>query len=134
MSQQRSDEEQTGKGAGAKRASSKQAADEAAVVAKIAQMPEPFRAMGERIHEIILQSAPQLLPRTWYGMPAYARGGKVVCFFRADKYLTFGLTEDANVFREEGAPHQLMGSAWYLAALDDATEAALADIVRKAAG
>jgi hypothetical protein len=106
---------------------------EAAVLDKIAQMPAPYRAIGERLHEIIIKSAPVLVPRTWYGMPAYAKDGKVVCFFRVDKYMTFGLTEDANLTRKEGAPHQLMESAWYLSALDDATEARLSAIVRQAA-
>jgi hypothetical protein len=117
----------------AKKASPKKADGEAAVLAKIAQMPAPYCAMGERLHEIITESAPGLTPRTWYGMPAYAKDGKVVCFFRVDKYMTFGLTEDANLTREEGAPHQLMESAWYFTALDDATEARLSAIVRKAA-
>jgi hypothetical protein len=117
---------------------SKQAAGEDAVRAAIAGFPEPYRAMGERLHELIMQSAPGLTPRTWYGMPAYAKGGKVVCFFRVDKYMTFGLTEDANLAREEGAPHQLMPSAWFLDGLDAAdlgaaTEARIADIVRQAA-
>ncbi len=66
-------------------------------------------------------------------MPAYAKDGKVVCFFRADTYMTFGLTDKANLALEEGAPHQLRGSAWFFTALDDATEAKLAEIVRKAA-
>jgi hypothetical protein len=67
-------------------------------------------------------------------MPGYAKDGPVLCFFRADRYMTFGLTDKANFAREDGAPDQLLGSAWYFAALDDATEARLADIVRKAAG
>ena len=111
----------------------KKADDEAAVLAKIAAMPEPYRAMGERLHALILRSAPALRPKVWYGMPGYAKGGPVLCFFRADKYMTFGLTEKANFTREEGAPDQLMGSSWFFTALDDATEAKLAAIVRKAA-
>jgi hypothetical protein len=106
---------------------------EAAVLDKIAAMPAPFRAMGERLHALILRSAPELQPTLYYGMPWYAKAGKRVCFFRADKYMTFGLTEDANLTREDGAAHQLLVSAWYLAALDDATEAKLAAIVRSAA-
>ncbi len=107
---------------------------EAAVLAKIAAMPEPFRAMGERLHALILRSAPALQPSLWYGMPAYAKDGKTVCFFRADKkYMTFGFTQEANLTPDEGAPHQLIGSAWYFAALDDATGARLSAIVRKAA-
>jgi hypothetical protein len=113
----------------------KKAGGEAAVLEKIAAMPAPFRAMGERLHAIISQSAPALQPAPWYGMPAYTKDGKTVCFFRADKkYMTFGLTQDANLTREEGAPHQLIESAWYFTALDDATEARLSDIVRKVAG
>jgi hypothetical protein len=106
---------------------------DAAVLAKIAAMPPPFRGMGGRIHALVLRNAPALQPTLWYGMPAYAKDGHVVCFFRADKYMTFGLTDKANLTREEGASHQLLGSAWFLAALDDATEARLAAIVRKAA-
>jgi hypothetical protein len=106
---------------------------EAAVLAKIAAMPAPYRAMGERLHALILRSAPALQPTTWYGMPGYAKDGKVVCFFRADTYMTFGLTDKANLTREEGAPHQLLASAWFFTALDDATEAKLSAIVRNAA-
>ena len=106
---------------------------EAAVLAKVAAMPAPYRAMGERLHALVLRSAPALQPTLWYGMPAYAKGGKVVCFFRADQYMTFGLTENANHAPEEGARHQLRESAWFLAALDAPTEARLSAIVRKAA-
>ncbi|MCU0522842.1 MAG: DUF1801 domain-containing protein [Anaerolineae bacterium] len=107
----------------------KKAEDEAAVLAKIAAMPGPFREMGERIHALILRSAPALQPRVWYGMPGYGKDGPVLCFFRADDpYMTFGLTEHANHALEEGAPDQLMASAW----LDEATEARLAAIVRRA--
>ena len=106
---------------------------EAAVLAKIAAMPAPYRAMGERLHALILRSAPALQPTLYYGMPWYAKDGKRVCFFRADKYMTFGLTEEANLTREEGAPHQLLASAWYITALDDPTEAKLTAIVRTAA-
>jgi hypothetical protein len=99
----------------------KKADGEAAVLAKIAAMPAPYRAMGERLHALILRSAPELKPTVWCGMPGYAKDGPVVCFFRADKYMTFGLTDKANFTREEGAPDQLMGSAWFFTALDDAT-------------
>jgi hypothetical protein len=111
----------------------KKADDESAVLAKIAAMPEPYRAMGECLHALILRSAPALRPKVWYGMPGYAKDGPVLCFFRADdKYMTFGLTEKANHTREEGAPDQLMASAWFFTALDEATEAKLSAIVRKA--
>jgi hypothetical protein len=67
-------------------------------------------------------------------MPGYAKDGKTVSFFRADKkYMTFGFTQEANLAREESAPHQLIESAWYFTALDDATEAKLSAIVRKVA-
>jgi hypothetical protein len=107
---------------------------EAAVLAKIAAMPAPYRAMGERLHALILHSAPALQPATWYGMPGYAKDGKTVCFFRADKkYMTFGFTQEANLAPEEGAPHQLIECAWYFTALDGATEAKLSAMVRKVA-
>jgi hypothetical protein len=107
---------------------------EAAALEKIAAMGEPFTSMGERLHALILRSAPALEPTTWYGMPAYAKDGKTVCFFRADKkYMTFGISQDANLTVEKGAPHQLIESSWYFTALDDATEAKLSEIVRKIA-
>lgn len=105
----------------------------AVVLTKIAAMPAPYCSMGERLHALILRSAPALQPTLWYGMPAYAKDGKVICFFRADKYMTFGLSDKANHSLEQGAPHQLSESAWFFTAMDDATEAKLAAIVRKAA-
>ncbi len=79
---------------------------EAALLAKIAEMPEPDRSMAERLHAIIKESAPALSPKLWYGMPAYAKDGKIVCFFQsADKfkarYATFGFNDDANL--DDGA-------------------------------
>ncbi|HEX2996048.1 MAG TPA: hypothetical protein VHP14_14585 [Anaerolineales bacterium] len=80
---------------------------EKAVLAKIAEMPEPDRSMAKRLHEIIKASAPVLSPKTWYGMPAYAnQSGKVVCYFTAaskfdSRYATFGFNDDANL--DEGA-------------------------------
>ncbi|HEY8394951.1 MAG TPA: DUF1801 domain-containing protein [Thermaerobacter sp.] len=124
---------QTKKAAGRSGSRASKAGGEAAVLEKVAAMPEPYRAMGERLHALIMRSVPELQPTLWYGMPAYRKDGKVICFFRADKYMTFGLTDNANVAREEGASHQLMACAWYLTALDDATEAKLSDIVRQAA-
>ena len=106
---------------------------EAEVLEKIAAMPEPFRGMGERLHALIGRSVPELRPRVWYGMPGYALDGPVLCFFRTDEgYMTFGLTEKVNLSVEEGAPDRLMGCAWFFTELDDATEARLAEIVRKA--
>ena len=88
------------------------------MLAKIAEMPGPYRDMGQRLHALILQSVPALKPRLWYGMPAYAKGGKVVCFSRVDRYTTFGLTEDANLGIDEGTPQQLIGSSWYIISLE----------------
>jgi hypothetical protein len=105
---------------------------EAAFLGKIAGMPEPYREMGERLHALILRSAPLLEPRVWYGMPGYEKDGKTVCFFRADKnYMTFGFTQEAGLTCEKGAPDQLIECAWFLTALDDATEARLSAILRK---
>ena len=106
--------------------------DEAAALAKIAQMPAPYCALGGRLHALILRSAPALEPTTWYGMPAYAKDGKVICFFRVDKYMTFGLSDKANHDIEEDAPHRLRESGWFFTEMDDATEARLSAIVRKA--
>src|SRR3989442_4468488 len=79
---------------------------EDAVLAKIGEMPEPERAMGKRLHAIIKASAPALSPRLWYGIPAYAKDGKVVCFFQSaqkfnTRYATFGFSDKANL--DEGA-------------------------------
>ena len=108
-------------------------ADKAALLEKVAAMRSPYRAMGERLHALIMRSAPALQPTLWYGMPAYAKDGEVICFFRADKYMTLGLSDKANHALEENAPHQLRESAWFFTALGDATEAKLCTIVRKAA-
>lgn len=112
----------------------KAADDEAAVLERIATWPASYRAIGQRIHEIILASVPELRPKLWYGMPGYAKGGPVLCFFRADEYISFGLTEKANISVEDGAADQLIASAWFLTTLDEASEERIATIVRKAAG
>ncbi len=88
------------------RANKNKADGESDVLATIAAMPEPDRAMAKRLHEIIKAAAPALSPRTWYGMPAYARDGKVVCFFQSaqkfkTRYATFGFSDAANL--DEGA-------------------------------
>jgi hypothetical protein len=106
---------------------------EAAVQTKVAAMPPSFRILGERLHALVLRSVPALQPTLWYGMPAYAKDGNVICFFRSDKYMTFGLTDKANHDLGESAPHQPRESSWFFDALDDATEARLSAIVRKAA-
>jgi uncharacterized protein YdhG (YjbR/CyaY superfamily) len=84
------------------RANKNKAEGESDVLAKIAEMPEPERSMARRLHEIIKASAPVLSPKTWYGMPAYARDGKVICFFQAaskfnTRYATFGFEHGANL-------------------------------------
>ena len=88
------------------RKTTKKTDDEAAVLAAIAEMPEPDRSMGGRLHAIIKANASELTPKTWYGMPAYAKDGKVVCFFRSaekfkERYMTFGFNDTANL--DEGA-------------------------------
>lgn len=114
------------------RASKDKAAGERAVLAKIAEMPEPDRTMAERIHQIVKASAPALSPKTWYGMPAYARDGKVVCFFQsADKfkarYATLGFNDTANL--DEG---HMWSTAFALTELTDVEEASIGALVKKA--
>jgi hypothetical protein len=105
---------------------------ESAVLAKIAEMPEPDRAMGERLHAVIKASAPALSPRLWYGMPAYAKDGKVVCFFQSaqkfkTRYATFGFSDAANL--DEGA---MWPTAFALTELTDDDEARIGALVKKA--
>ncbi len=105
---------------------------ESAVLAAIAAMPEPYRAMGERLHAIIKASAPVLSPKTWYGMPAYAKDGKVVCFFRSgekfkERYMTLGFNDAANL--DEG---HLWPIAFALTELTAAEEARIGALVKKA--
>ena len=110
--------------------------DETAVRDKIAELPA-FRDLARRLHEIIIEAAPDLKPRLWYGMPGYAKAksSPVICFFRVDDVdvVTLGITEKANLAPEDGATDKLIGSAWFLTELDEATEARIADIVRRAA-
>ena len=85
-----------------RRARSDKADGESDVLAKIAEMPKPDRVMAERIHAIVRAKAPTLTPKTWYGMPAYAKDGKVICFFQSgakfkSRYATFGFQQDANL-------------------------------------
>jgi uncharacterized protein YdhG (YjbR/CyaY superfamily) len=105
---------------------------ERAVLAKLAEMPEPDRAMGERLHAIITATAPALSPKTWYGMPAYAKDGKVVCYFTPaskfkERYATFGFNETANL--DEGA---MWPTSFALTELTPADEARIAALVKKA--
>lgn len=109
--------------------------DEAAVMAKIDAMQEPFQRMGKRLHEVIMKAAPELKPRVWYGMPGYAmaKSKPVLLFFRADdNYMTLGLTEKVNLTVEEDAPHQLMECAWFFTDLDKSTEEQISAIVQRA--
>jgi uncharacterized protein YdhG (YjbR/CyaY superfamily) len=120
-------------GGRAPRPARRQGGRESDVLAKIAEMPESDRAMAERLHDIIKASAPSLSPKTWYGMPAYAKDGKVVCFFTsADKfksrYATFGFNDDANL--DEGTMWPTSFALTKLTAADDARIVAL---VKKAA-
>ena len=107
---------------------------ESAVLAKIAAMPEPDRVMGERLHAIIKASAPALSPRLWYGMPAYAKDGKVVCFFQSaqkfkTRYATFGFSDKATL--DDGA---LWPVAFALRELTATEEARISALVKKAVG
>jgi uncharacterized protein YdhG (YjbR/CyaY superfamily) len=105
---------------------------ERAVLAKIAEMPEPDRAMAERLHAIVKASAPALSPRTWYGMPAYAKDDKVVCYFTPaskfkERYATFGFNDTANL--DEGA---MWPTSFALKELAPDVEARIAALVKKA--
>ncbi len=116
------------------KSSSKDADNLQAVLNKIPQMFGDEAASGLRMHEVIMEAAPDLKPRLWYGMPGYARSRTtpVLVFIRKDDYLTFGLTEKANIQLDEGATDQLIPSSWFLTGLDAATEAKIREIVRRA--
>jgi uncharacterized protein YdhG (YjbR/CyaY superfamily) len=112
----------------------KQAAVEAEVLANIAAMPEPDRVIAERLHTIVKDNAPALSPRLWYGMPAYTKNDKVICFFQSaakfkTRYATFGFQHDAKL--DEGA---MWPVAFALKELTPAEEAKIAALVKKAAG
>ena len=105
---------------------------ESAVLAAIAAMPEPYRAMGERLHAIIRTGAPVLAPKVWYGMPAYAKDGKVLCFFRSpdkfkERYMTLGFNDNAKL--DEG---NLWPIAFALTELTANEEAKIGALVKKA--
>jgi uncharacterized protein YdhG (YjbR/CyaY superfamily) len=108
------------------------AAGESEVLAKIAEMKGSDRAMAKRLHAIVKDSAPDLAPRTWYGMPAYAKDGKVLCFFQSaekfkSRYATFGFDDSANL--DEGA---MWPTAFALTELTAAEEARIVALVKKA--
>jgi uncharacterized protein YdhG (YjbR/CyaY superfamily) len=108
------------------------AAGEREVLAKIAEMPQPDRRMAERLHAIVTESAPELAPKTWYGMPAYAKDGKVVCFFKpahkfSSRYATFGFEDPATL--DEGG---MWPTSYGLTELSAADEKKIAALVKKA--
>jgi len=116
------------------RANKDKAEGESAVLAAIAAMQEPDRAMAKRLHAIIKASAPALSPKTWYGMPAYAKDGKVVCFFQSaqkfnTRYATLGFSDTANL--DEGA---MWPVAFALKKLTATEKARIGDLVKKAVG
>ena len=104
------------------------------VLDKIAEMSQPDRAMAERLHALIKESAPDLAPRTWYGMPAYAKDGKVVCFFQSaqkfkSRYATLGFSDEANL--DDGT---MWPTTFALKELTPAEEARIGELVRAAVG
>ena len=120
------------------KAEARQGADREAgkkdLLTKIAEMPDADRALAERFHAIVTAAAPDLVPKTWYGMPAYARDGKIICFFQAAakfkaRYATFGFNEDARL--DDGT---MWPTSWAVTKLTAADEARIAELVKKAAG
>ena len=114
------------------KADARRADGEKALLAKIAEMPEPDRAMAKRLHAIIKASAPALAPKTWYGMPAYAKDGKVVCYFQSahkfkSRYATLGFSDTANL--DKGA---MWPTAFAVKELTAAEEAKIKALVKKA--
>jgi uncharacterized protein YdhG (YjbR/CyaY superfamily) len=114
------------------RANSDKAAGESDLLAKIAEMPEPDRGLAERIHAIVRANAPDLSPKTWYGMPAYAKDGQIVCFFQSaakfdSRYATLGFNDTANL--DEGT---VWPTAFAVKELTAADEAKIAELVKKA--
>jgi uncharacterized protein YdhG (YjbR/CyaY superfamily) len=114
------------------KAEARKADGESALLAKVAEMPEPDRTMAERLHAIVKASGPALSPKTWYGMPAYAKDGKVVCYFQSahkfkSRYATFGFSDEANL--DEGA---MWSTSWALKKLTPADEKKIARLVKKA--
>jgi uncharacterized protein YdhG (YjbR/CyaY superfamily) len=117
-----------------RRARSGQADGESDVLAKIAEMPEADRLMAERVHAIVMAAAPSLVPRTWYGMPAYAKDGAVVCFFQSgqkfkSRYATLGFQQAANL--DDG---DMWPTSFALKRLTPADEARITELVKRAVG
>jgi uncharacterized protein YdhG (YjbR/CyaY superfamily) len=105
---------------------------EKALLDAVKKMPPPDRTLGERIHAIVTKNAPGLMPKTWYGMPAWARDGKVVCYFQAadkfkSRYATFGFNDDAKL--DEGS---MWATSWALTKLTKADEKRIAELVKRA--
>jgi uncharacterized protein YdhG (YjbR/CyaY superfamily) len=114
------------------RANRNRAEGEKALLEKVAEMSEPDRSMAERVHAIVTASAPELMPKTWYGMPAYAKDGKVVCFFQSaekfdSRYATFGFSDEANL--DKGA---MWPTSFALKELTSAEETKIGALVKKA--
>jgi uncharacterized protein YdhG (YjbR/CyaY superfamily) len=114
------------------KAEAEKADGESALLAKIAEMPTADRDLAARLHAIVTAAAPDLAPKTWYGMPAYAKDGKIVCFFRSaakfkDRYATFGFNDAANL--DEGV---MWPTSFALKELSAAEEARIAALVKKA--
>jgi uncharacterized protein YdhG (YjbR/CyaY superfamily) len=114
--------------------SGKAADGESELLAKIAEMPKADRAMAERIHAVVKGAVPELTSRTWYGMPAWAKDGKVLCFFTPaskfkERYATFGFNATANL--DDGA---MWPTSWAVLQLTEAEEARIAELVKRAAG
>ncbi len=114
------------------KAQARRAYGESDVLAKIAEMPEADRAMAERLHAIVKASAPALSPKTWYGMPAYAKEGKVVCFFQSaqkfnSRYATLGFSDEANL--DEGS---MWPTSFALKELSATEEARIGELVKRA--
>ena len=138
MTEKSRSDKSTTKRAAAKKAAARpgsradKADEEGAVLATIAAMPESDRALGERLHAIVKANAPALSPKLWYGMPAYARGGKIVCFFQSarkfkTRYATFAFMHEANL--DEGV---MWPTAFALTKLTAAEEARIGALVKKA--
>ncbi|AQU65320.1 DUF1801 domain-containing protein [Streptomyces niveus] len=114
---------------------SKAASEELDVLSKIADMEASDRALAERIHAVVTTNAPELAPKLWYGQPAYARKGKVVCFFRSgqadkERYSTFGFTTEAGLDDDSG----LWPTSFAVTELGEKAEATIAALVKKAVG
>jgi uncharacterized protein YdhG (YjbR/CyaY superfamily) len=107
---------------------------EAALLEKVAEMPEPDRSLAERVHAVVKAAAPDLVSRTWYGMPAYAKAGKVVCFFQGaakfqTRYSTLGFSDQANL--DEGP---MWPTSFAITKMDSTVEKRIAEMVRRAVG